>query len=305
MSVTGSPTTTTTFAESPVEVSRLAAYWELTKPRLSLMSVLTATLGYFAAGPTVDFTVFGALVIGTSLAAFGAGALNMWWERHEDANMRRTAERPTVIGTISPRAAFLTGTLLSVAGVASLAIWGNLAAALLTAATVLLYILVYTPLKKVTPLATEVGAIPGALPPLIGWVAAGAGFSGLGWVLFWFLFAWQIPHFMAICWFCRRDYAEAGFRMLSSVDPSGSRVARKAFIWSLLMVGVGFLPLLDPAVGWVFGLVATGLAWLVVRPAWAFFRSAERDAKARRLFFGTIIYLPAYLLVLVLDRFVF
>jgi protoheme IX farnesyltransferase len=305
MSVTGTPTSTSTFAGSPPEVSRLAAFWELTKPRLSLMSVLTATLGYFAAGPSVDWMVFAALVAGTSLAAFGAGALNMWWERQEDANMSRTAERPTVVGTISPSAALSTGLVLSVSGVAILAFWGNTIAAVLTAATVLLYILAYTPLKKVTPLATEVGAIPGALPPLIGWVAAGAGFSGLGWVLFWFLFAWQIPHFMAICWFCRKDYAEAGFRMLSSVDPSGRRVARKAFIWTLGMIGIGFLPLLDPAVGWLFGIATTALAVFILRPAWAFLSEENRDTKARRLFFGTIIYLPAYLLVLVLDRFVF
>jgi len=285
---------------------RWADYWELTKPRLSLMNVITAALGYFAAGPELSPIVFGSLLLGTALAAFGAGALNMWWERAEDARMERTADRPVAAGRLEAGRALVFGGALSVGGVAILALGVNFWASVLTAATVLLYLFAYTPLKKITPWATEIGAIPGALPPLIGWVAAGAGFSGLGWVLFAFLFAWQIPHFMAICWTARKDYAAGGFEMLSKRDPSGRRVARKAFLWSLLLVAVSFLP-------WAVGASGLGVLFLgttallgafLLRPAWAFWRASEKDPAGRRLFFATIAYLPAYLMVLVVDRFV-
>jgi heme o synthase len=283
--------------------TRWADYWELTKPRLSLMNVITAALGYFAAGPQLSVTILGSLLVGTALAAFGAGALNMWWERAEDARMARTADRPVAAGRVSPAAALLFGLALSVTGVALLALGVNFWASALTAATVLLYLLAYTPLKKVTPWATEVGAVPGALPPLIGWVAAGAGFSALGWGLFAILFAWQIPHFMAICWTARKDYAEGGFEMLSKRDPSGRRVARKAFIWTVLLVLLSFLPLGAEGLGWLFAVGSALLGLYLLRPAWDFWRATERDPAGRRLFFATIAYLPAYLMVLVVDRF--
>ncbi|MDP0500725.1 MAG: heme o synthase [Verrucomicrobiota bacterium JB022] len=291
-------------ATSVAGESRLGDYLELTKPRLSLMSVLTAVLGYFAAGPQVDQGVFWCLLIGTSLAAGGAGALNQWAERDADARMRRTANRPVASGRVSPMAAFTYGAGLSLGGVACLALGVNLTASLLAAATVLLYVLAYTPLKKVTPWSTEVGAIPGALPPLIGWVAAGAGFSAMGWVLFAVLFTWQIPHFMAICWNCREDYKAGGFKMLTLVDADGSRTARKAFIWSVLLVGVSFLPLMEGEFGWFLGVSAALLGAYLLRPAWQFWRQAsERTATARPLFFATIVYLPLYLSALVVDRF--
>lgn len=298
-----STTGTTILTGSGADAARFSDYWELTKPRLSLMNVITAMLGYFAAGPAADYRVLGALVAGTTLAAFGAGALNMWWERQEDAGMRRTRDRPTVTGVISPAAALWTGIGLGIAGVGVLALGVNLTASALTAATIILYIFAYTPLKKITPWSTEIGAIPGALPPLIGWVAAGAGFSGLGWILFAFLFAWQIPHFMAICWTCREDYREAGFKMLSLVDPSGHRVAVKAFIWSVLMVVISFLPYGTDGLGWLFLVATSILAVVALQPAIAFLSRNNRDANARRVFFTSIIYLPAYLMVLVVDRF--
>lgn len=295
---------TTTLTGTSTDAARFSDYWELTKPRLSLMNVITAALGYFAAGPEANYIVFGSLLAGTTLAAFGAAALNLWWERNEDALMRRTRERPTVTGAISPGKALALGIGMSVFGVALLGVGVNALASALTAATILLYVLAYTPLKKITPWATEVGAIPGALPPLIGWVAAGAGLSGLGWILFAFLFAWQIPHFMAICWTCRKDYEDAGFKMLSLVDPSGDRVARKALLWSVLMVAISFLPLGTPGLGWFFIAATSLLAVVALRPAFAFLSKSNRDINGRRLFFATIIYLPAYLTVLVVDRFI-
>lgn len=295
---------TTTLTGASTDAARLSDYWELTKPRLSLMNVITAALAYFAAGPESNYLVFGSLIAGTTLAAFGAAALNMWWEREEDAAMRRTRERPTVTGAIPPHTALRLGIGMSLLGVGILALGANLLASTLTAATVLLYVLAYTPLKKRTPWATEVGALPGALPPLIGWVAAGAGFSGLGWILFAFLFAWQIPHFMAICWTSRQDYEAGGFKMLSLVDPSGDRVARKALLWSLLMVVISFLPLGTPGLGWFFIVSTSLLGALALQPAFAFLSKNNRDRNGRRLFFATIIYLPAYLTVLVVDRFI-
>lgn len=282
---------------------RWSDYWELTKPRLSLMNVITAALGYLAAGPRLDLTVLASLLGGTALAAFGAGALNMWWEREADARMVRTAGRPVAAGRISPAAALTFGLVLSVAGVGLLALGVNFLASALTAATVLLYLLAYTPLKKVTPWATEVGAVPGALPPLIGWVAAGAGFSTLGWVLFAVLFAWQIPHFMAICWTSRHDYEQGGFEMLSKRDPSGRKVALKALLWTGLLVVVSFLPYGASGLGWIFLTATFLLGAYFLRAAVAFYRSEERDVSGRRLFFASIAYLPAYLMVLVVDRF--
>lgn len=268
------------------------------------MNVVTAALGYFAAGPEISLTVFVSLLMGTAMAAFGAGVLNMWWERDADAKMERTANRPIPSGRVTPNAALVFGLGLSMAGVGLLALGVNLTASALTAATVLLYILAYTPLKRVTPWATELGAVPGALPPLIGWIAAGAGFSGLGWVLFAFLFAWQIPHFMAISWMAKEDYTKGGFATLSAIDKTGLRVARKSFLWTLLMIGISFLPLSYGGFGILFICATTLLSLYMLKAAWAFLFASDRQLNGRRLFFATIAYLPAYLMVLVVDRFV-
>ncbi|MEX0332189.1 MAG: heme o synthase [Puniceicoccaceae bacterium] len=278
-------------------------WWELTKPRLSLMSVATAILGYFAAGPELDFSIFLSLCGGTTLAAFGCGVLNQWWEREADARMERTANRPMAAGRIAPLEGLLFGIALSVAGVGLLAYNVNLPAALLTAATVLLYILAYTPLKKVTPLATEIGAIPGALPPLIGWVAAGAGFSTMGWVLFAILFAWQIPHFMAISWMCRDDYERGGFNMLSVSDQKGRHVAIKALAWTVILIALSLLPLREAQLGWPLLLVTLVLGYAHLMPAIRFLRDPSQRLHARKLFIATLIYLPVYLGALVADRF--
>jgi len=283
--------------------ARFSDWWELTKPRLSLMSVATAILGYFAAGPSIDPALFLSLCAGTTLAAFGCGVLNQWWEREEDARMERTADRPIAAGRVSPAAGLAYGIALSGAGVLLLALQVSLAVSLLTLATVLLYILAYTPLKRVTPWATELGAIPGALPPLIGWVAAGAGFSAMGWLLFAILFAWQLPHFMAISWMCRKDYEAGGFRMLSVVDKSGRRVAIKALVWTLVLVALSFAPLREASFGWLLLVVSLILGYAHLAPAVRFVREPANRAHARRLFFATLVYLPLYLSALVVDRF--
>ena len=298
-------TQTKAIREIPLAVSdfRLNDWWEMTKPRLSLLSVATAILGYFAAGPILDLGVFFSLCLGTTLAAFGCGVLNQWWERDADALMERTADRAMAAGRIRPLHGLLYGIALSVGGVLLMAYQVNLSASILTAATILLYILAYTPLKKITPWATEIGAIPGALPPLIGWVAAGAGFSTMGWVLFAILFAWQIPHFMAISWMCKSDYQKGGFQMLSTSDASGRRVAMKALIWTVLLIGLSLLPLREPQMGWTLLTVALLLGYTHIVPAIKFLKNPEQPLHARKLFFATLVYLPVFLGALVVDRF--
>jgi protoheme IX farnesyltransferase len=158
-------------------------------------------------------------------------------------------------------------------------------------------------LKRITPLATEIGAIPGALPPLIGWVAAGAGFSTMGWVLFAILFAWQLPHFMAISWMCREDYERGGFNMLSVQDRSGRRVALRALVWTIILIGLSLLPLREALIGWPLLVVALVLGYAHLAPAIRFLRNPGDVPQARKLFFATLVYLPVYLGALVADRF--
>jgi protoheme IX farnesyltransferase len=286
------------------DAAGLRDYLELTKPRLSLMAVATAVLGYFAAGPRHDPPLFAALVLGTTLAAFAAATLNQWWERAADARMARTADRPLPAGRMRPATALVFGLALAVAGVAVLLARVNPAAALLAAATILLYVGAYTPLKRVTPRAIELGAVPGALPPLIGWFAAGAGWSGLGWTLFAVLFAWQIPHFMAIAWLCRDDYRRAGFRIAGADAGADRSLAARALLWTLLLAAISLLPLRDPQTGWLLAAAAVLGAAAMLIPAWRWWRGAANEATARRLFRATLIYLPLYLGALVVDRFV-
>jgi protoheme IX farnesyltransferase len=280
-------------------------YLELTKFRLSVMNVITAVLAYFAAGPGFSWTVFASLVLGTSLAAFGAAALNQVWEHEADARMRRTEDRPVAAGRMSVAAGTVFGLVISLFGVGLLFFGVNAAASALAAATIVLYVCAYTPLKKITPWATEIGAIPGALPPLIGWMAAGGGLSGLGWMLFAFLFAWQIPHFMAISWTCRADYARAGFVMHSLRDPSGRAVAYRALIWTVALIGVSLLPWAAGEGSWLLGGAGVLLGGYLLHRAVAWARQPTRDQAARRLFLATIAYLPTYLGALAVDRFLF
>ena len=281
---------------------------ELTKPRLSLLSVFTASLGYLFFYPlNPDLLVFGALTLGTALAACGAAALNQWMEKDEDSLMPRTANRPIPLKLIEPDIALYFGVILSSIGLAILWIGTNAWACSLTLLTLIVYLLIYTPLKKKSPYATEVGAISGALPPLIGWVAASGTPSSYGWILFGILFTWQLPHFMAIAWNFRKDYKTGGFKLQDLGNPNGYHLARKSLIYSILLTGFVFSPFFlqtnQPEPGYLYFVSAVLLSLYLLIPSFKFLTHNNRDESAKKLFFVTIIYLPLLLAILVIDRF--
>ena len=281
--------------------SQVEDFYELTKPRLSFLSVVTAVVGYLSADPTRDLTVLFSLLIGTSLAAGGAAVLNQWLEREADAKMVRTKDRAIPAGRINPQHAFIYGLGLSLAGCLLLYKGANLLAGSLTAATIASYVLLYTPLKRFTTWNTLIGAIPGALPPLIGWAAAEGRISTLGWILFAILFLWQMPHFFAIAWTHRHDYAQGGFVMLSNADSTGRKVALQAFLFSVALIISTLLPVLLGYASWAYGTIAIVAGIYLIRPALAFLQEKQRTPAARKLFFASIFYLPALLMPLVLD----
>lgn len=281
----------------------LRALVELTKPRLATLSVLTTVAGYAAARPAWDTVTAMALLAGTSLSAAGALALNQWRERVTDALMDRTRDRPLPAGRLSPGLALAWSSSLAVSGVLLLALGTHPLAALISAATIVLYVFAYTPLKRRTRWATEVGAVPGALPPLIGFAAAEGSFSALAWLVFGVLLLWQMPHFFAIGWRCRDEYAAAGFPLLPVLDRDGRATANWSLGYSAALLVVSILPWVLGLIGALYGLSALaaglGLLWRAAQ----FHRAAgDRDPSARRLFFATLIYLPVVLVALVVDR---
>jgi len=295
--------------QSEVGVSLLGAY-ELTKPRLSLLSVFTASLGYLVHDPLVDkLGAFLALTIGTALSAAGAAALNQWMERKEDALMPRTANRPIPAKLVSSQFALLFGIFLSFAGLGILWTGTNEWAVGLTFLTLVVYLAFYTPLKKKSSLAIEVGAVSGALPPLIGWVAAAGEPTLYGWILFGILFAWQLPHFMAIAWNFRDDYEKGGFQLHHSDDPNGAQLASKSLIYTLTLNFLVFAPYFfdlgegykTPGNFYLFSAIA--LTLFIMFRALDFAFGKDRDRSAKRLFIATIIYLPLLLATLVIDRY--
>jgi protoheme IX farnesyltransferase len=240
-------------------------------------------------------------VLGTALVACGAAALNQLWEREHDARMRRTAERPLPSGRMQPETVLVFGGICSMAGLIYLAFAVNLLTSLIGAATLASYVFIYTPLKRVTWLNTAVGAIPGALPPVMGWTAARNDLTGEGWALFAILFFWQIPHFLAIAWMYREDYAQAGFVMLPAVDPDGSRTGRQAVSHTLGLLTVSLTPYLFRLTGTLYLLGALVLGTVFLGAAVLFSRQMTRP-RARQLFFISILYLPLLLGLMVFDK---
>lgn len=282
--------------------------YELTKPRLSLLSVFTASLGYLVREPLqADLAIFISLTIGTALSAGGAAALNQWMERKEDSLMARTASRPLPSGLISSEFALAFGIILSSLGLYILWVGTNPWAAILTLATLIVYLLIYTPFKKISPYAIEIGAVSGALPPLIGWVAAEGAPTTYGWILFGILFTWQLPHFMAIAWNFRTDYSKGGFKLHELGDSDGRAIARKSLVYTILLTifvfSPYFLKLQQPQPGLFYLASSVILSLYLLFPAIRFLTSNNRDHSAKKLFFVTIIYLPLLFAALVIDRY--
>jgi len=277
-------------------------YLILTKVRITALVLVTTAAGFLlASGPRPDVALLAWTLLGTGLAASGAAALNQVVEREADARMRRTAGRPIPAGRMTPARGWWVGIGLAAAGVGILAVTVNLLTSLLALATVLLYVGVYTPLKRMTPLNTMVGAIPGAIPPMMGWTAV-TGEAGLpAWVLFAILFLWQLPHFLAIAWIFRDDYRLGGFPMLPVLDPDGLATGRQAALYCAALVPVSLIPTFLGLAGpvYFFGALVLGLAFLAAALAMAVRR---RGKEARRVLLASVTYLPLLLTLLVADR---
>ncbi len=300
---------------------QISAIIELTKPRITRLVTITAGVGFVMAAvgretlPTAELIVAAlGCLFGTACSAAGASALNQWIERRRDALMTRTQSRPLPQQRVTPGTAFIAGAGLCVLGVTTLLLTTGPAAALVSLSTILLYLLAYTPLKPVTTIATIVGAVPGALPPLIGWAAAGAAgsaeasspFAPLlqagGWSLFLLMFVWQIPHFLAIAWMYKDDYAKGGYKILPLVDPTGNRTACTILLWSLALIPATLSPglAMSGRLGLGYAIVAaiTGLGYLAMASRLA--RTHTRD-NAKRVFVASIIHLPLLLVAMVAD----
>jgi protoheme IX farnesyltransferase len=282
--------------------SVFADYLELTKPRLNFLVIATSAAGYYlGATSAIDLVSMAEAVAGTTFVAAGAAALNQLYERDTDALMRRTRNRPLPAGRIAPSDARIFGMALSAAGLVLLAAFANWLSATLALATLFTYLVIYTPMKRRTPLSTILGAVPGALPAVIGWAASSGSIDRNGAALFAIVFCWQLPHFMAIAWLYREDYAKAGFPMLPVIDPDGRRAGKQAVYWALLMVMASLEPRFS-------GLAGNGyLAVAVVGGAALFalsvrFLESRNEATARALFYGSITYLPLLWIAMVVNK---
>ncbi len=277
-------------------------YLMLTKPRITVMVLVTTFAGMqLGAGASVPLLLALHTLLGTALVCAGTSTLNQVWERDRDARMRRTAQRPLPAARMDADTALRFGVALAVVGLIELSVFVNLLSALVAAATLAIYLFVYTPLKTRTWLCTVVGAVPGALPPVIGWTAVRGNLDPPAWALFAILFIWQLPHFYAIAWMHREDYARGGFPMLAVVDPDGRATASQITSWSAALVPASVLPAMAGMVGWVYtaGAIALGIAFMVLALG-----VAQRCdyARTRRVFLGSILYLPALSALLVFDR---
>jgi heme o synthase len=280
-------------------------YWDLTKPEINFLIAITTAAGFWmgssAALPHFPWMPFVHTLLGTVFVASGAGTLNQLIELKYDAQMRRTARRPLVSGRIVPSHALWFGILLSVIGVAYLAVSTNALAAALAALTLLSYLFLYTPLKRITPLCTFVGAFPGAAPPLIGWAAACGHLDTAAWVLFAIVFFWQFPHFMSIAWMYREDYARAGYLVLPASEIKDRFVAWQSVLPALGLFVVATIPALRGQTGLIYfaGALILGGIFLYYGARFAFQRSV---ASARQLLFASILYLPVLFALLALDK---
>jgi protoheme IX farnesyltransferase len=289
-------------AIAPVVRHRGADFFALTKPRLNFLVVVTAAVGYYlGAGPDLYLVKLVEAIFGTALVAGGAAGLNQVYERDTDSLMWRTRARPLAAQRLTVNEATIFSLVLAGTGLAMLAAGTNLLATFLALLTLFSYNVVYTPMKRHSRLATLVGAVPGALPPLIGWSAAHGRLTAEAWALFAIVFVWQIPHFMAIAWLYRDDFGRAGFPLPPVVNPDGKSTALQAVIFSVLLIPISLVPFLLHAAGAIYaaGALAGGLVILGLSMSFASQRTNDR---ARRLFVGSITYLPLLWVLLIANR---
>ncbi len=281
---------------------RLGAYLELTKPRIAFMLVLTAAAGFYIGTPgSFNTALFANAMIGITLLAFGVATLNQYIERDIDTLMERTATRPLPSGKLSGTEALVFGIVQCFVAEAYLYFLVNPLTALLGLTVIIGYVLMYTPMKTRTSASTAVGAFPGAMPPLMGWTAASNEITLGAWALFVLLFLWQFPHFLAIAWMYREQYAKAGILMLPVVEPSGRITVRQIVIFTIMMVAISFAPFFLGFAGYVYLIGAAALG------IWALFESIQMArlrsvSMARRLLMVSVIYLPLIFGLLVLDH---
>ena len=276
-------------------------YLELTKPRITALIVICAAVGYVFGGGSIHTATFVHALLGTALLASGTAALNQWYEAESDGKMRRTRMRPIPAGRMTRRHGLVFGLLVSAAGFVELWEGANPFSAALGLFTLLSYLLVYTPLKSRSPLCTTVGAVPGAMPPLIGYAAASGRLDAGAIALILILFVWQFPHFDAIAWMYRDDYARGGIRMLPVIEPDGESTARRVVLCSAVLIPISLLPpvLGMTAAAYAFAAISGGLGLLYFGARLAQERTA---ARARAVLIATVVYLPVLLGVMALDR---
>jgi len=283
-------------------VARSRDFVALAKPRLNLLVVASTLVGYaMADGEALGALRVGGLLLGTGLVAGGASAFNQVVERDLDALMKRTRTRPLPDQRLQPIEGLLFGSAITLAGLLLIVASANLLAATVALATLLSYVAVYTPMKRRSSFGTVIGAIPGALPPIIGWAAASGSLPPAAWTLFGIMFLWQLPHFLAIAWLYREDYARAGFPMLPVLEPDGRSTGRQAMVYAAALVPLSLAPTLMGMTGELYfaGALVLGLAFLGLTLQFARTRSV-RDA--RRVFFGSIVYLPILWILMIVNK---
>lgn len=283
-------------------VGKLAAYSELTKPRITFLVTLTAAVGFcMGSAGGIDYVRLLNMSVGIALLSSGISALNQYLERDLDGLMRRTQARPLPAGKLSPSEAAMFGISLSIIATVYLAMFTNGLSAFLGLATLASYLFVYTPLKTKTTLSTVFGAFPGAMPPFIGWVAARGRIGVEAWILFAILFLWQFPHFLAIAWMYRDDYARAGIKMLPVVEPEGRVTGQQIITYTVLLIPVSFLPAAIGISGSVYlvGAAVLGIGFLFFSARAALVRTTWQ---ARKLLLASVLYLPALFALMVLNR---
>lgn len=289
-------------AEAVVTTFSFSDYIQLTKPRITFMVIVTTFIGFIlgSAGP-IDYVLLLHTIFGTALVAAGASALNMVLEWDVDARMRRTENRPIPAGRITVIQALSFGSILSGAGLIYLLVLVNPLTSMLAAITIALYLFAYTPLKRKTSLCTVVGAVPGAIPPMMGWTAVQGSIGFQAWWLFSILFLWQLPHFLAIAWLYREDYARGGFPMLPVTDTEGIQTSRQVIINTVALIAVSLLPAFLRLSGVLYfvGALILGIMFLIMGiRLW----QTKSYPSARQLLLASVLYLPLLLSLLVLDK---